>query len=404
MTKKPSIFYIFYTFLLLGCTAFGGPIAHLAYFNKELIQKKGWLDQAAYTNLMGLCHFIPGPSSSQVGLSIGYLLQGWRGAIAAWLGFTLPSALLMSALAAGMLYQEHVVLGQTIHYLKIIALAVVAQAIWQMSRSMLSTHLMRALCITNCVVILIIPHLFTISVLLIIMGLIGYRFFSPIDIYPTEQAHSPAKTHVHAYRILAIGLLFFVALLVMSSLTTIIDKPLNQTLSEMTQLFASMYRSGALVFGGGHVVLPLVEQEVTQHSHISTDTLLAGYGLVQAMPGPLFTFSTYIGALWIDSSPWLGALIATFAIFLPSFILIPSLLPLWQRLQYNHHAKGVLAGCNITVIGLLISLLYQPLWISTILSASDFAAALTVWALLQYGKCPPWLMVIVAVMIGLLVP
>jgi chromate transporter len=376
-------------FLRLGCTAFGGPVAHLAFFNEDLVKRRQWLDASVYAQLMALCHFIPGPSSSQVGLGIGYTLQGWRGAIAAWLGFTLPSAVFMTCVAVGLLNNMALLSSQAIHYLKIVALVVVMQAMWQMSRTLLLTHLSRCLCLLAAAVLLLVPVGMMQYVVLIVMGGIGFVWLKPESI-DVDDVRLPRLR----YRPLLIGGLVFVgSFILLAILREQIEHPL-------WSLVDSMYRSGALVFGGGHVVLPVLQQEAMSHSAIDSELFLAGYGLAQAIPGPLFTFAAYVGALWLDSSPFVGALLATVAILLPSFILVPAILPVWQRVQYHRSARAILAGVNVGVIALLMAVFYQPLFVSTILSAQDVAIAVVAFCGLFYVKSPAWLLVIIALVAG----
>jgi chromate transporter len=396
MNNKPSIFHIFYRFLILGCTAFGGPIAHLAYFNNDLIKRRQWLSPQVYANLMGLCHFIPGPSSSQVGLGIGYLLHGWKGAAAAWIGFTLPSALLMTLIAIGLLNNPNLFSSNTIHYLKIIALAVIAQAIWQMSQALLKNTLSRCLCLATTAIVLFFPSTTSQFIVLVLMGVIGFVFLK-IERIDEEIDFSIQDTnHRSTHKTFVFGCTLFVLLmLALPLLSTLIHNP-------FLTLFDSIYRTGALVFGGGHVVLPILQQEILHNSHIDPESILTGYGLAQALPGPLFTFATYIGALWINDSPWLGAVVATLAIFLPSFILIPAILPTWKKLQYNSAARAILAGLNIAVIAFLLAMLYQPLFASSILSPLDLAITLVVFAGIYYLKLPAWGFVLFTVITGTL--
>lgn len=385
----PSIVQLFIAFLKLGCTAFGGPVAHLAFFNEDVVKRRRWLDQAAYAQLMAVCHFIPGPSSSQVGLAIGYTLQGWRGAVAAWLGFTLPSALLMTIIAVGLLNNTALFSGAAIHYLKIVALVVVMQAIWQMSRTLLRNNVSRCLCLLAAAAILFAPVGMAQWAVLIVMGMIGCIWLKPAAITMKAEDAPPLR-----YRSLLIGGLLFIGSFVFLA---VVPMMLEHSL---VSLIDSMYRSGALVFGGGHVVLPMLQQEVMNNSAIDTELFLAGYGLVQALPGPLFTFAAYVGALWFDSSPFLGAAVAIIAIFLPSFILVPAILPVWQGLQYHRSARGVLAGLNIGVIALLVAVLYQPLLVSTLFSIEDVAIAAVAFCGLFYLKCPAWLLVMMALVAG----
>lgn len=387
--SAPSVIHIFIAFLRLGCTSFGGPVAHLAFFNEDLVKRRRWLDQSSYAQLMALCHFIPGPSSSQVGLGVGYTLQGWRGAVAAWLGFTLPSALLMACVAVGLLNNAALLSSQAIHFLKIVALVVVMQAIWQMSRTLLLNHVARCLCLLAAAVLLVVPTGVTQLAVLVVMGGIGFYYLKPQPIEVDDVCLPPLR-----YRSLLIGSIVFVgSFIVLAVLSVQIEHPL-------VSLVDSMYRSGALVFGGGHVVLPVLQQEAISHSTVDSELFLAGYGLAQAIPGPLFTFAAYVGALWFEGSPWLGAMVATVAIFLPSFILVPAVLPVWQRIQYHRSARAILAGVNVGVIALLIAIFCQPLFVSTIMSTADVAIALLAFCGLFYLRCPAWLLVIMALVAG----
>lgn len=389
MKTTPSIAQIFIAFLTLGCTSFGGPVAHLAFFNEAFVKRRQWIDQQAYAHLMSLCHFIPGPSSSQVGLGIGYSLRGWQGACAAWLGFTLPSALLMGLVAVGLLSNAELLSSQAIHYLKIVALVVVVQAIWQMSKVLLLNTLSRCLCLLGAAILLLVPGVSTQLLVLVVMGVIGWVYLKPEDIQATDELPEGLR-----YRSIIVGCGVFVLVFMGLFLAaTFIDQPI-------VALIDSMFRTGSLVFGGGHVVLPVMQQEAMVNSSIDSEVFLAGYGLAQALPGPLFTFATYVGALWLDSSPWLGALVATFAIFLPSFILVPALLPVWQSLQYHRSARAVVAGLNVGVIGFLIATFYQPLLINTIFDAGDVAIALVVFCGVVLLKLPAWAFVIAALVLG----
>ncbi len=391
--NSPSLLTIFLVFLRLGCTSFGGPVAHLGYFNEELVKQRRWLDHAAYANLVSLCHFIPGPSSSQVGLGIGYSLAGWRGAIAAWLGFTLPSAVLMTLLAIGVLTDEKLFNNDTIHYLKVVALAVVAQAIWQMSRTLLKGVLSWVLCVVVAVVVVWLSSVWMQLLVLLAMALVGLLLFKPEDISLNVDGVNPSGAR-HWRSPLILGMFIFFGIFLFFALAGWFFP------SDILALSESVYRSGALVFGGGHVVLPVLQQEVIANSAIDTDAFLAGYGLVQAVPGPLFTFAAYIGALWVDSSPLLGALVGIVAIFLPSFILVPSVLPVWQRLQYNRSARGALAGLNIGVIGLLVAIFANPLLTTTVLSVQDAILALIAFAVIFYAKLPVWVLVLGVLILG----
>ncbi len=391
--QTPSLWTIFWTFLKLGCTSFGGPIAHLGYFHASLITQRQWLTADKYSSLVALCHFIPGPTSSQVGLGIGYHLHGWRGAIAAWSGFTLPSALLMTMVAIGLLNNDIVFTREVVHLLKLVAIAVVIQAIIQMSSTLLPRWSNRILCIACFIIVISSQALFEYSwvpyVVIIVAGITGRLLLKPVTM-TDDNVPATTSSCTHAF----IGIVIFISLLILLPIITqFIDKPI-------AMLFDSLYRIGATVFGGGHVVLPLMRQEVMNHSSISSDMFLTGYSLAQAVPGPLFTLASYVGALWLSHSPWLGAIVATIAIFLPSFIIVPSLLILWQKIQHHNLARGVLAGVNAAVISLLATVLYNPLITSSVVSITDITIIGALLMYLFFLKWPIWIAILTTIIVS----
>ena len=369
--------------LRLGLTSFGGPIAHIGYFRDEYVTRRAWLTEDRFAELVALCQFLPGPASSQLGMAIGMRRAGYPGALAAWLGFTFPSAVALILFAYGV-EQLGGEASEWLHGLKVVAVAVVLLALWGMgktltpdkSRITIAVIAAAALLFTNGVVIQ----------LTVIAGgaILGLTFLRPTT--PT-QSPPPDKHSGTSIGILALVLLlvFFVVLPIANQLQD--NFPLA--------LADSFYRSGALVFGGGHVVLPLLEAEVVPTGWVSKDDFLAGYGAAQAVPGPLFTFSAYLGTVAGVLSPrWIGGLLALGAIFLPSIFLVVGVLPFWERLRGFTNVRGALLGVNAAVVGLLLAALYDPVFTGAITSPRDFALASAALALLVFWKAPPWLVVL----------
>ncbi|EQA35020.1 chromate transporter, CHR family [Leptospira inadai serovar Lyme str. 10] len=377
-----KIFDIFLVSLKLGLTSFGGPIAHIGYFHREYVAVKKWLDEKSYTDLVALCQFLPGPASSQLGIAIGTIRAGIGGGIAAWLGFTAPSAIALTCFAFLLVHYdfENAI---WIHGLKVVAVSVVAQAIFLMWKKLITSwnHILIAL--SAAVVLSFWQTALSQIVLILAAGFLG-RF-----LFTESKAEVVQTVPVNVKRSLAIlCLVGFVCLLFLFPLLR------HLTSSPWVSLADSFYRSGSLVFGGGHVVLPLLEKELVPSGLVSEQTFLAGYGAAQAVPGPLFTFASYLGAT-IDGVR--GALIATAAIFLPAFLLILGFLPFWNTIRKNTKMQGILAGINSAVVGILLAALYNPLWTSAIHSPSDFVVAVALFALLVFRNVPSWAIVLLGI-------
>ena len=371
----------------LGFTSFGGPTAHLGYFYEEYVRRRKWLDEKSYADLVALAQFLPGPASSQVGIGIGVMRAGILGGVVSFLGFTLPSvvALILFAILLTEFEINHV---GWIHGLKIVAVVVVAHAIMGMAKKLTPDLKRKAIALFALITTLIWQTAFTQVGVILIAALMGFLLFK----------HTQEKEEVRSFFPIAksvsiISLLLFFALLFLLPIIK------EVTGSDWIAMFDSFYRSGSLVFGGGHVVLPLLEQELVPTGWMSEETFLAGYGAAQAVPGPLFTFAAYLGAVL---NGWQGGLLATIAIFLPAFLLIIGTLPFWDQLRNNRKIKGAIMGVNAAVVGILISAFYHPIWTSSILSPGDFAFAAILYSMLVYWKLPPWIVVLTGVIGGLL--
>jgi chromate transporter len=374
---------VFLSFLRLGLTSFGGPVAHLSYFRAEFVGRRKWLDEAAYADIIALCQFLPGPASSQIGIALGYFRAGYAGGLAAWLGFTLPSALAMVAFAYGVGQMGDLSHVAWLHGLKVVAVAVVAQAVRAMAQSLCPDRIRAALALAAAALMLAFPTTGGQIGVLVAGGLIGWAFLpAEADLRATAM---PAPSRAAG---VAAGVAFVVLLL---GLPLVADATSNHALA----LFDAFYRAGSLVFGGGHVVLPLLQQAVVPPGWIGNDAFLAGYGAAQAVPGPLFTFAAYLGAAMRPApNGGLGALIALVAIYLPSFLLLIAALPFWGVLRQRAAAQAALKGVNAAVVGMLLAALCTPVWTSAIFTPADFGLALAAFLLLTFWETPPWLVVI----------
>lgn len=382
--KSKSAWTVFLIFLRLGLTSFGGPVAHLGYFRDEFVMRRKWLTENSYADLVALCQFLPGPASSQVGIAIGLSRAGYAGALAAWTGFTLPSAIALILFAMGITSYGDIIPSGVLHGLKVAAVAVVAQAVWGMGRN-LCTDVARVsiMVLAACFVLLVPSALGQVSVIAI-AAIIGLILFKP----EKTVAHDPLPITVRR-RTGVFWLLSFFSLLIGLPLLTALYP--SHTLSMVDTFF----RAGSLVFGGGHVVLPLLQAEVIPAGWLSNDTFLAGYGATQAVPGPLFTFSAFLGSSMNQvPSGWLGGMICLIAIFAPSFLLVMGALPFWEGLRQNLRTRAALSGINAAVVGLLLAALYHPVWTSAVLEAKDFGLALVALVALMFWKLPAWLVVI----------
>jgi len=345
--------------------------------------RRQWLDEPTYADVVALCQFLPGPASSQVGMTIGILRAGLAGAFCAWLGFTTPSAVALILFAYGVTNVGDLRAAAWLHGLKIVAVAVVARAVWGMARSIWVDRACATLGIGAAVVALAVPSAVAQLGIIVLGGLIGWRLL------PVPAAKDLAPTVVPVSRRLAIGALgVFLALLIGLPLLA------NGSSNQVVKLIDSFYRSGSLVFGGGHVVLPLLQQEVVPTGWISNDAFLAGYGAAQAVPGPLFTVAAYLGtAMRPAPSGWLGGVICLVAIFLPSFLLLTGMLPFWDDVRKRSAVQSALKGVNAAVVGLLLAALYTPVWTSAVKGPADFIVAILAVLLLAFWNVPPWLVV-----------
>jgi chromate transporter len=369
--------------LVLGLTSFGGPIAHLGYFHREYVVRRRWVSEATYLDLVALCQFLPGPASSQVGIGIGLLRAGYGGALAAWIGFTLPSAVALVAFALLTTDLDLATAGW-VHGLKLAAVAIVAVAIVSMWRSLAPDWPRRALAVAAAAVMLVLPAA-ALQVAVIAAGaLLGWWLLDRLPAADRDDIPSPVGRRAGI-----VALALFAALLV--------GLPVAATLSGSQPLAVaeSFYRAGALVFGGGHVVLPLLSESVVTPGWVSEETFLAGYGAAQAVPGPLFTFAGFLGAsLEPEPNRVPGAMLALGAIFLPSFLLVIGAFPFWQQLRRSASFRGAIAGTNAAVIGLLIAALYDPVWTSAVAAPVDVLLVALAFGALLIVNVPSWLVVI----------
>jgi chromate transporter len=374
----------------LGLTSFGGPIAHLGYFHEEYVKRRKWIDEQSYADLVALCQFLPGPASSQVGIAIGIARARFLGGVAAWLGFTLPSALALIGFALGIGAFASAADAGWLHGLKVVAVAVVAQAVWGMARSLCPDRERATIAILASIVTLAWPTAVGQLSSIAIAGAVGLIIFpgSASSSLPHMRFPVEKKTGIAAW------IIFFILLL---------GLPLARQLApgHGLEVFDSFFRVGSLVFGGGHVVLPLLQTEVVSPGWVTNEQFVAGYGAAQAVPGPLFTFSAYLGTV-MGSEPngWTGAILALVAIFLPSFLLIAGALPFWDLLRSAAGFQSALKGINAAVVGLLLTALYKPVWTSAIYSPADFGLGLVAFGLLMFWKCPPWLVVVLTAVGG----
>lgn len=376
----------------LGLTCFGGPVAHIGYFRAEFVQKRKWMEDAAFTDLVALCQFLPGPASSQVVFAIGMQRAGFVGAMLGSALFMIPSIVLMIAFAYGVAWAGDLQHAGWLHGLKLAAVAVVGQAVWGMGKN-LCTDWQRIVLALACAALLLTLPGAAIQVGVIAMGaIVGWLLYrKSIESKAELNERASFRTHIFA---MAALLLFFVLLIVLPIVAA-------KSSSRAIDVFDSFYRSGALVFGGGHVVLPLLRAEVVPRHWLTDDQFLAGYGAAQAVPGPLFTFSAYLGtAMSGGRFAWLNGLWCVLAIFLPALLLIGGALPFWHRLRSKSWAQAGLRGANAAVVGILFAALCRPVISESVHSIADAAAALVALALLQWIKTPPWLVVLLMAATG----
>ncbi|CCN83140.1 putative Chromate transport protein ChrA [Vibrio nigripulchritudo SFn27] len=374
------MFSIFKTFFLLGWVSFGGPAAHIGYFRNTFVEKLKWLSETEYAQIVALSQFLPGPGSSQVGFALGYRKGGITGAIAAFLGFTFPSVILMLLLAVlSSQLTDSSVFQSIIHGLKLLAVVVVADATIGMYKNFCQQKVTIALCVATAMALLLFPNLYTQMIVLVVAALVGQALLRG------DQANTESREPT---QVSWLPLVLFAALL--------FGLPVLGNLATEIRLFSDFYQAGSLVFGGGHVVLPLLQNIVGDQ--LSQDAFLTGYAAAQAVPGPMFTFATYIGYELLPASPILGALLATLAVFLPGFLLLLAVLNNWQELASRPKLSGAVAGVNASVVGLLLAALYQPVFTSAVLSGADMAVVVAGFYLLKQRKLP--IVALVAFFIG----
>ena len=376
----------------LGLTSFGGPVAHLGYFREEYVVRRKWIDEQAYADLVALCQFLPGPASSQVGIAIGIVRAGLLGGIASWLGFTLPSAIALAAFAWGVRAMPAGDLAW-LHGLKVVAVAVVAQAVWGMARTLAPDRPRASIALAAAVATVLWPTAAGQVLVIALAGAVGWFLLA-----------APAETGGAAAPRVPIGRGLAVASLVtLVALLVVLPVLRGASGSGWIALVDSFFRAGSLVFGGGHVVLPLLQAEVVPPGWVTNESFVAGYGAAQAVPGPLFTFAAYLGAVRdVPPTGVLGAALALGAIFLPAFLLVVGALPFWDALRRRERFQSLLRGVNAAVVGLLLAALYRPVWTSAIEGAPDFALALAAFGLLVIWRTPPWLVVAFAAATGAL--
>lgn len=377
---------VFKAFLKLGLTSFGGPIAHLGYFRDELVQRRAWLSDEAYADLVALCQFLPGPASSQVGFALGMMRAGWLGALTAFTAFTLPSAALLFLFAMTSAHVSGPFGLGAVHGLKIVAVAIVAQAVWGMARTLCPDKERASLAVLAVALLAFLPSAW---------GMVGAILIGALIHLVLKRTTSSTKVAAHtrlarlpvSRRAAFISLALFIGLL--------IALPLVAGQSQTLSVIDSFFRAGALVFGGGHVVLPLLQAEIVQSGWVTPDLFLAGYGVAQAVPGPLFTFAAYLGAV-LGPAPHglLGAILALLAVFLPGFLILIAVLPFWDQFRTMSTAQILMQGANAAVVGILGAALYTPVFTSAILNMKDLTLALACFVALMIWKWPPWVVVL----------
>ncbi|HTE98163.1 MAG TPA: chromate efflux transporter [Bradyrhizobium sp.] len=377
---------VFVAFLKLGFTSFGGPIAHLGYFRNEFVDRRKWLDERAYADLVALCQFLPGPASSQVGIAIGLSRAGYAGALAAWTAFTLPSAIALVLFAYGLSNIGDALGSGWLHGLKVAAVAVVALAILGMARNLTPDRERATIAVIGAIIALMVSSAWGQIGAIVLGGMAGAALFrndAPID---QVQLSIPVSRAAGAAALTVFAVLLFGLPLTAAA-----------TNNQGVQLFDTFYRVGSLVFGGGHVVLPLLQAEVVPSGWINHDAFLAGYGAAQAVPGPLFTFAAYLGAV---TGGWKIAALCLVAVFLPSFLLVIGVLPFWDALRRMKGVQAALQGVNAAVVGLLLAAFYNPVWTAGIMTPADFGLALVAFLLLFLWHTPPWLVVALCAIAG----
>lgn len=386
--RRGSVLEVLLVFLKLGLTSFGGPIAHLGYFRAEFVERRRWLDDQRYGDLVALCQFLPGPASSQVGMAVGLSRAGWGGVLAAWLGFTLPSAVALILFAYGVARWSALASSGAVHGLKVVAVAVVAQAVWGMAKALCPDRPRAGIAFGAALVVLAVPSAAGQIGAIVLGGVVGR--------WALKLQQLPPATHAACgvgRRTGALLLALFVGLLILLPLLAAAQA------SPWLSAAAVFYKAGALVFGGGHVVLPLLQAGVVPPGWVSNDAFLAGYGAAQAVPGPLFTFAAYLGAVMPEPlGGWVGGTVMLLAIFLPAFLLVAGALPFWEALRQRRGVQRAMGGINAAVVGVLGAALYDPVFTSAVHSRADFALALAAFGLLVVARVAPvWVVALAAV-------
>jgi chromate transporter len=379
-------------FAKLGVSCFGGPIAHIGYFREEFVVRRRWIDDAAFTDLVALCQFLPGPASSQVGFSIGLMRGGYLGGLAAWTAFTLPSAILLVLFAYGADSLQGPIGAGLLHGLKLVAVAIVAQAVWGMARALCPDRERASIAVIAALIVLLSSSSVAQIGAIALSGIGGFWLCRA-----AAEAKAEGRISVPVSR--PIGLLALAAFFLLLGAL-----PFLETLSpwQGLALFDAFYRSGALVFGGGHIVLPLLREATVTPGWVSDDAFLAGYGAAQAVPGPLFTFAAYLGAVMkLPPSGIAGAAISLPAIFLPGILVLIGTLPFWETFRHRSDAQAIMRGVNAAVVGLLGAALYSPVWTSSVKTTADFGLALVGFVLLTVWRAPPLVVVALGALGGI---
>ena len=378
-------------FFRLGISSFGGPIAHIGYFREEFVVRRKWIDEHAFADLVGLCQFLPGPASSQVGFSIGLMRAGYRGALAAWTGFTLPSAIVLVLVAYGAAALGGPAGSGLLHGLKLVAVAVVAQAVWGMTRSLCPDRERASIALVAALIVLFSSASVAQIGAIALGGIAGLWLCRKAPEAPSGHVAMPVSR--------AAGLACLTAFVVLLAGLPILR---GLTGASAIALFDAFYHSGALVFGGGHVVLPLLRDAFVTPGWVSDDSFLAGYGAAQAVPGPLFTFAAYLGTVVSPTPHGLaGAALGLIGIFLPGILILLGTLPFWDSFRKRADAQAMMRGVNAAVVGLLGAALYNPVWTSAVKGPQDFGIALVGFVLLMAWRAPPLLVVVISALSGM---
>ena len=394
---KISFTEMFWVFFKLGLTSFGGPIAHIGYFHKLFVEQKKWFSAEEYAEIVSLCQFLPGPTSSQVGMSIGLKCGGISNAFAAWLGFTIPSMLIMISAGYGILTFDGTSLTTILHILKLLAAAVVLQAVLSMAKTLTPDWTRRILALTATIILVVNPtalmQLFVLGA-----GIIAGIFLSGNKSAEIQKTESKSKTYSYASFVQKLGpvsaIIFGILLFALPLLTIAYTSPII----EIANIF---FQSGALVFGGGHVVLPLLQSQLVPNGLISHTDFMAGYGMAQAIPGPLFTFAAYLGVMMPTGLPaWISGIVCLIIIFLPAILLVLAVIPFWDSIRGNSYIKAGLYGINAVVVGLLLAALINPILILSLKSGFDIIIILGLFLLLVFSRLPVWLVILGASLAG----